>query len=79
MKKAIAEHTAISANDILPCGFWNKKPTTCIALPIMAPGHDVPTGILLCGIGQMRLLDESYATFYNLGNFHGCHHKLMNL
>jgi GAF domain-containing protein len=42
------------------------KPTKCMMLPILSPGQDVPTGLLVCGANQMRALDDSYTTFLNL-------------
>lgn len=63
---ALAESYDISPYDIPPCGHWNSKPTKCYALPILAPAQDVPIGVLLCGINQMRVLDDSYRSFLNL-------------
>jgi signal transduction histidine kinase len=50
----------------LTCGPWSEPPTTALALPITAPGHERPTGMMVVGISPRRALDDDYQGFLEL-------------
>ncbi len=50
----------------LPSGGWPDPPTAALSLPVLLPGHDLPTAILVAAVSPRRALDESYRAFFEL-------------
>ncbi|HZU28433.1 MAG TPA: ATP-binding protein [Bryobacteraceae bacterium] len=50
----------------LPAGPWPVEPASGIIVPIMAPGHALPTGFMLAGVNPRKRLDPDYRTFFEL-------------
>ncbi|SEM59543.1 Signal transduction histidine kinase [Stigmatella aurantiaca] len=49
-----------------PGGPWPEPATSAMALPLVRPGHDAPTGVLVVGISPRRALDAQYQGFLEL-------------
>jgi len=49
----------------LPSGAWDESPRSVLVLPLAAPGHDLPTGLLVAAVSPRRLLDDVYQNFYD--------------
>ncbi|HYG63514.1 MAG TPA: ATP-binding protein, partial [Thermoanaerobaculia bacterium] len=52
--------------DRVPPGPWPDPPQTALALPLAAPGQELPTGVLVAGVNPRRALDEGYLSFFAL-------------
>jgi signal transduction histidine kinase len=50
----------------LPHGRYPEPPRTALMLPIMPPGADRPTVVLVAGVSPRLPLNEAYSTFYDL-------------
>jgi signal transduction histidine kinase/DNA-binding response OmpR family regulator len=52
--------------DQLPRGLAGQRVTKALALPLAAPGHEKPMGVLVLGVSPARRLDAEYRTFFEL-------------
>jgi len=50
----------------LPIGHWGVAPQELVVLPLTKSSQEQPLGVLLAGVNPMKLLDESYRTFFSL-------------
>ncbi|HSU04126.1 MAG TPA: HAMP domain-containing sensor histidine kinase, partial [Acetobacteraceae bacterium] len=52
--------------DGLPCGAWDRPPSSAVALPIAAAGQSERAGVLIAGLNPYRMYDDSYQGFLGL-------------
>ena len=50
----------------LPGGAWPVSPQSALVYPLVPPGHQRPTGILVAAISPRKELDAPYQTFFEL-------------
>jgi PAS domain S-box-containing protein len=50
----------------MPSGAWEVTPDKAIVLPVGQTAANLPYGFLVVGLNPYRLLDEKYASFFNL-------------
>jgi signal transduction histidine kinase len=50
----------------LPGGPWSESPRSAVVLPLAAPGHERPAGVLVAGVSPRRALDDEYRGFFGL-------------
>ncbi|HEY0350839.1 MAG TPA: ATP-binding protein, partial [Gemmatimonadales bacterium] len=59
----------VSLDDLgahLPGRAWPEPIREAMVLPVPAAGRDHPAGVLVLGVGQRRVLDNDYRTFFDL-------------
>jgi len=49
-----------------PGGAWPEPPATALVIPIVPPGHETLSGILVVGVSPKRPLDEEHLGFFDL-------------
>ncbi|WAS96560.1 ATP-binding protein [Nannocystis punicea] len=49
-----------------PSGPYPEPPRRALAVPVMLPGHDRPTAILVLGVSPRLAWNEAYSNFYDL-------------
>jgi PAS domain S-box-containing protein len=50
----------------LPTGAWKTAPKSAVVLPVLLPGQERPSAILVAAVSPMRALDQDYRTFFEL-------------
>jgi PAS domain S-box-containing protein len=50
----------------MPTGAWKVPPRAALVLPVMLPGQERPSVILVTAVSPMQALDEDYRTFLGL-------------
>jgi PAS domain S-box-containing protein len=72
LRTAVSEGRPVEIDDAgslgfpLPGGFWEVEPKQLIVVPLLQIGQWQPLGVLVAGVSRMKLLDESYRTFFSL-------------
>jgi PAS domain S-box-containing protein len=72
VREVAAQRRVVSAEipaqylEAVPQSPWAEAPRTAIALPLDAPEHAHPYGVLVCGVSPHRVLDAGYRTFFEL-------------
>ena len=49
-----------------PSGAWPQPPATALLMPIVPPGREMPSGLLVVGVNPRRPLDEEHLGFFDL-------------
>ena len=49
-----------------PSGAWPQPPATALLMPIVPPGREMPSGMLVAGVNPRRPLDEEHLGFFDL-------------
>jgi PAS domain S-box-containing protein len=65
-QQAVPRTVEVPFDADLPLGPAERPVREAMVLPISAPGHERPFGVLVAGINPTRPLDAEYATFYEL-------------
>lgn len=50
----------------LPSGAWPEPAEAALVLPITSPGYEKPTGFMIAGLSPRRVIDNDYASFFDL-------------
>ena len=72
IRQAVAESKLVEVQDAdqlgftLPGGAWNTSPRELILAPLTQTGQAQPLGMLVAGVSRLKLLDDSYRTFFKL-------------
>jgi PAS domain S-box-containing protein len=50
----------------LPEGPWHERPQRALVMPVIIPGQDLPSMLLVLAISPRRTFDDAYLNFFNL-------------